>query len=154
MVSKWISHRGNLYGKNPEKENNPDYILEALSLGYDVEIDVWYIDNKLYLGHDEPQYNIDVNFLKNDKLWCHAKNYKALTYLLKHNIHTFYHNTDNVILTSKQIPWIYPGCEIDEYGICVLPELPQSKYTNDILRNVYGICSDYIVKYKTILNKI
>ena len=31
-----ISHRGNLTGKNPERENHPDYIKEALDLGFDV----------------------------------------------------------------------------------------------------------------------
>jgi len=37
---KLISHRGNLFGPNPTNENNPDYILNAIELGYDVEIDV------------------------------------------------------------------------------------------------------------------
>lgn len=148
MVSLWISHRGNLNGKNIEKENHPSYILEALNAGYDVEIDVWYMDDQLYLGHDGPQYKIDIDFLKNEGLWCHSKNYKALTYLLKHNIHTFYHNNDSVVLTSKGIPWVFPGCEIDEYGICVLPENVPNTYNIDLLSSVYGICSDYIEKYK------
>jgi hypothetical protein len=48
---KFISHRGNLSGRNPESENSPSYINMALKLGYDVEVDVWYIDGKWYLGH-------------------------------------------------------------------------------------------------------
>jgi len=35
-----ISHRGNINGQNLEKENSPDYVLEALSKNYDVEVDV------------------------------------------------------------------------------------------------------------------
>ena len=42
-----ISHRGNLEGKQPEQENNPLYIYNALNKGYEVEIDVWYKDNEL-----------------------------------------------------------------------------------------------------------
>ena len=42
---KLISHRGNLEGRKPELENNPEYIDEALSKGYDVEIDVWWSGN-------------------------------------------------------------------------------------------------------------
>ena len=38
----FISHRGNLEGPNPERENNPDYISEALERVYSVEVDVWY----------------------------------------------------------------------------------------------------------------
>ena len=49
-----ISHRGNIDGRNVEYENNPNYIEAAINLGYDVEIDVWFIDGKFMLGHDEP----------------------------------------------------------------------------------------------------
>ena len=39
---KLIAHRGNIDGPNPERENSPEYIEEALKAGYDVEVDVWY----------------------------------------------------------------------------------------------------------------
>ena len=35
----YISHRGNLNGKS-DRENQPDYLEEALAQGFDVEIDV------------------------------------------------------------------------------------------------------------------
>ena len=54
-----IAHRGNVSGPRTEFENNPIYIDKAIELGYDVEIDVWFVNNKLFLGHDEPQYKID-----------------------------------------------------------------------------------------------
>ena len=34
-----IAHRGNINGRNKKRENEIEYILEALNLGYDVEID-------------------------------------------------------------------------------------------------------------------
>ena len=49
-----ISHRGNISGIDKQSENKPDYILNALNIGYDVEIDIWHYKNELYLGHDEP----------------------------------------------------------------------------------------------------
>ena len=52
----FISHRGNLDGLNPDRENSPDYIDEAIKLGFDVEVDVRTKDGQLWLGHDEPQY--------------------------------------------------------------------------------------------------
>lgn len=58
----FISHRGNVNSKNQEYENNPKYILEAISLGFDVDVDIWLYKTKLYLGHDEPQFEY-----KNDK---------------------------------------------------------------------------------------
>ena len=47
-----ISHRGNINGKFESYENEPNYIDKALSLGYDVEVDVWFVDDNFYLGHD------------------------------------------------------------------------------------------------------
>ena len=57
---KYIAHRGNLNGPNRLLENKPDYLNVALSLGYDVEVDVWFIDGKFFLGHDRPDYEIDI----------------------------------------------------------------------------------------------
>ncbi len=75
-----ISHRGNINGKNTEKENHPDYIDDAIKLGYDVEIDIWVIDGNFYLGHDGPQYNISLDWLSDriDRLWIHCKNIEAI----------------------------------------------------------------------------
>ena len=39
-----ISHRGNLNGPKPDQENSPNYINNAISKGYNVEIDVWFKD--------------------------------------------------------------------------------------------------------------
>ena len=48
-----ISHRGNTNGVNHEKENSISYIEDALNLGFDVEVDVWYHEDNFYLRHDE-----------------------------------------------------------------------------------------------------
>ena len=76
-----ISHRGNINGKNEERENAPDYIDEAIAEGYDVEVDVWMTeDGFLYSGHDEPQYRITQHWLeeRNKKLWIHCKSFDAM----------------------------------------------------------------------------
>lgn len=143
-----IAHRGNIYGPNPERENKPDYIDEAIKKGVDVEIDIWYINKSLYLGHDIPETPINLDFLteRRNKLWCHAKNLDALVFLLKHNLHTFSHDIDDYILTSKGIIWAFPGKKITPDTICVMPERTQNYSENDI-KNAKGICSDYIYLY-------
>ena len=49
---KLIAHRGNIDGPSDE-QNSPDYIDNALSLGYDAEIDVRYdpLTTVFWLGH-------------------------------------------------------------------------------------------------------
>ena len=143
---KFISHRGNYCQKNIDTENKINQIDKCLNIGLDVEIDVWYHNNKWLLGHDKPQYSIDEKFLCNPKLWCHAKNYLALLHMSDNaDIHFFWHNIDKYTLTSKNYIWAYPGEKIDKNTICVLPEL--SNYNDTDLKTCAGICSDFIIKY-------
>jgi len=138
-----ISHRGNLKGPDSLKENHPDYINLAIKLEYDVEIDVWHKENLFYLGHDEPQYEVKKEYLKNERLWCHAKNLDALNQLLKIGAHCFWHENDKATLTSKGYIWTHPGQQLYEKSICVLPE----KTSTHIL-SCFGVCSDYIINYR------
>jgi len=144
---KLISHRGNLSEKNSNKENKPEYILKALENKFDVEVDVWYLNKNWYLGHDQPQYKIEYDFLQSKKLWLHAKNGDAFFNLLndkKKNV--FYHTDEDWVLTSKKYIWTYPNQALYPNSICVLPE---KGYLGN-LKNCYGICSDYIIKYQNL----
>lgn len=102
------------------------------------------LKNGPYLGHDKPQYKINKKFLLNKKLWCHAKNMEALVYLKKIKANFFWHQNDDFTLTSSGYIWTYPGKKLSNKSICVLPEYKKSK----ISKNISGICSDYIEKYK------
>ena len=143
-----ISHRGNLNGKTDD-ENKPKYIEEALSQGFDVEVDVWYDNNQFWLGHDKPQYKVSEGFLEHPNLWCHAKNIQAL-YVMNTNyhIHCFWHQEDDVTLTSRGFFWTYPGKQLTEKSICVLPEFEDKKSKVILPKNVAGICSDFVVNYR------
>jgi len=145
-----ISHRGNLNGKNKNRENSPQYIREALDRGFEVEIDVWYKNKQWYLGHDEPNYLISLDFLKNPKLWCHAKNKDALYEMLEENIHCFWHEEDECVLTSKGIMWAHPKVIPPDNSIAVLPEVstPSNYWAKKRqIKRCYGVCSDYIENY-------
>ena len=77
-----IAHRGNVNGEQADRENTLSYVQEALDLGYHCEIDICKWDGeKFWLGHDEPTEPVDADWLKNNKLWCHAKDYNSLTYI-------------------------------------------------------------------------
>lgn len=141
-----IAHRGNLNGPNKETENTPQQITLCISKNYNCEIDVWVINNKWWLGHDGPQYEIQLSFIIDNchMLWCHCKNLDAFQNLLKiKDVNCFYHNTDDYVLTSKGYIWCYPGKIIpNDNGIVVMPEWNyELKYDKNIVR---GICTDYI----------
>tara|TARA_R110000851_G_scaffold105608_3_gene224133 strand:+ start:767 stop:1207 length:441 start_codon:yes stop_codon:yes gene_type:complete len=141
-----VSHRGNINGKLPERENSPDYILEAIESGYHVEVDVWYKSGRLYLGHDSPEYETSISFLENDKMWCHCKNIEALARLVESDVHCFFHQTDEVTLTSRGYMWVYPNKKLVKGSVCVLPEL--ANYAEEDLEKCIGVCSDYVEDYK------
>ena len=139
-----ISHRGNLFGPNPERENTPHYIFEALAEGYDVEIDVWYQNGMIQLGHDGPIASVNKNMLKMNGLWCHAKDIQALEYMTNEGINCFWHQGDDVTLTSKGYIWTHS--DYNTYGpksVACHMERPTAEELK-IYKDCYGICSDYI----------
>lgn len=139
-----ISHRGNIKGKQPSFENSPDYIMEAVEAGYDVEIDVWWKDDSFWLGHDYPEYKTNVDFLFKGSFWIHCKNIEALCRLQPWGLNTFWHDTDDYTLTNRGVIWAYPNKPVPKgyETIAVLPEI----YNTDVT-NFDGICSDYIESY-------
>ena len=144
---KLISHRGNINGPNQSRENSPNYIIEALDAGYDVEIDIWYKDNSIWLGHDEPTYPIDIFWLfeRKSKLWIHCKNVEAVVFLqeCKCKFNYFWHQEDTLTLTSQGFIWVYPGKQPISRSIAVMPELNQES-----ILDCTGVCSDFINNYK------
>jgi len=145
-----ISHRGNISRAIPERENDPRYISEAIANGFNVEVDVWFINGKFKLGHDKPTYDFPYQLLElqSNKLWIHCKNLEAI---IQFNIldqpgiylNYFWHQEDDVTLTSKGYIWAYPGKQPIKNSIAVMPEL-----NKDDLTQAIGICSDYIKDYK------
>lgn len=132
---KIISHRGNLNGINKQLENNPEHLLKVLEK-FDIEIDVWYINNKWFLGHDNPQYEIDYSFF-NNRMWIHCKNLEACMMLSNTNLNWFWHENDKITLTSKGYIWCFPKIYVKN-GITV-----EFEYTKNLPKNILGVCTDY-----------
>lgn len=145
-----IAHRGNIYGPNPSLENTPEYVAATLSNGYDVEIDVWWVNGLWWLGHDLPQYHINESFLCDNKdgLWCHAKNLEALSRMLDMKLRCFFHVNDEYTLTSCGHIWSFIGSAYNHKTVVVMPELSNNIDTSNPLE-CYGICTDYAEKYKS-----
>jgi len=141
-----ISHRGNINGKFESYENEPNYIDLAITKGYDVEVDVWFIDNILWLGHDNPQYGVDFNWFKDrlSKLWIHCKDIDSVLFFKEcgYDFNYFWHQEDHITLTSLNFIWAYPGKQPIKGSISVLPEI-----NNEDINLCLGVCSDFIENY-------
>jgi hypothetical protein len=160
-----IAHRGNTVGPNSEKENHPDYILQALQQGFHVEIDAWIINGEVVLGHDAPTYEATNEFLENGRfssanrhfkyrhwlepaLWIHCKNFEALNDDIFFKSHRFFHDQDDFTLTNSGFIWTYPRMlPLAENSIAVMPE----RVLDWGFSEAGGVCSDYVEITKKIL---
>ena len=143
----YISHRGNLDGPNIDRENSLSYIDEAIERGYDVEIDLRMKGGCLYLGHDEPQYPVDYEWLfqRREKLWIHIKDYDSLIWISKRHeqFKYFCHESDRYTLTSNGYIWSH-DLQNKMTNKCIVPLLDREQVLNYEQRDYYAVCSDFI----------
>lgn len=144
-----------MVGPNPERENTPSYIDTTISAGYEVEVDVNYINGKFYLGHDTPDYEITLNWmeLRKGDIWFHCKNVESASELGKlYGFKFFCHTSDAFVLTSTNHIWVH-DLAMSLGTQCIIPLLSDEDiydFKNDI---VYGVCTDYISLAAFELNK-
>lgn len=142
-----ISHRGNINGPIPDKENRPSYIDCAIQLGYDVEVDVRYINDEFWLGHDEPQYKIELTWMKlrKEKIWYHCKDLNSTIKLLEldEGFKFFCHSSDDFVLTSTGHVWVHDlSKKINNK--CIIPLLSIGEIDDYILTDEFAVCTDYV----------
>jgi len=150
-----IAHRGLTDGPDIALQNNPEQISRAFVLGFDAEVDVWYIESDWWLGHDGPEYKVDEGFILRPGLWIHCKNLPAWNKMrgMNFSINYFWHETDAVTLTSQNICWTYMGNSqaIRPDAVCVMPELAYDWNTIETMvhrKYWYGYCTDYPKRIK------
>ena len=60
-------------------------------------------------------------------------------------VNIFWHQDDDFTLTSRNVIWTYPGKQFSENSVIVKLDY-EANYIEK--SNLFGICSDYIEKYK------
>lgn len=144
---KYIAHRGNTDGPNPDLENSPYYLMDAIDLGFDVEVDVWVVDGVISFGHNGPSYShIPESFLLEigSYAWYHCKNLEALEFFTETfpHLNYFYHDKDDYTLTSQGYIWTYPEKFFGKRSVVVNLEQEYSYVGHEL----YGVCGDYAPK--------
>tara|TARA_B110001452_G_scaffold232567_1_gene209936 strand:+ start:175 stop:639 length:465 start_codon:yes stop_codon:yes gene_type:complete len=144
---KIISHRGNISGPIPAQENSPSFIDRALSLGLDVEIDLRRVNNNFFLGHDNPDFEVSMDWLDQRKknLWIHTKNISAFEKLLEinNNFIFFYYTSEPIVLVSNGKIWSHQLEKISNPENCIAPLITKSSLLENKETNWHGVCTDY-----------
>lgn len=129
-------------GPNIATENTLKSCEKCFELGFEVELDVWKLNDALWLSHNFPNTRVErvPNWLlERSDVWWHAKNLSALQYLLDKKKKVFWHTNDKYTLTSNNKIWTYPGEKLTEISIAVLPEESMQK----IPKSIFGVCTDF-----------
>jgi len=148
---KYIAHRGNLCGPSPTTENSPFAIDQALAQGFDVEVDIWLVNEAFRLGHDYGDYVVSWYWLatRASRLWLHCKNLTALHCFASKSttFNYFWHEHDQYALTSKDFIWTCLSDTITSRTVLVMPDQSAAQNTiRDLLSTCcYGVCSDFLL---------
>ena len=151
----YISHRGNLIGVVPERENSLSYIDECLNAGFHCEIDLRMRNGLPHLGHDYAQYPVSGSWLwqRKDRLWIHVKEYDALVWLTEESgipePMYFCHESDRYTLTSNGYIWSH-DLKNKMTDKCIVPLLSLESVYNYNQSGFYAVCSDFVEECKRI----
>lgn len=94
---KWISFWG-CREEMSARACSPDLILETLQAGYDVLINVWILQEQIYVGTLLPKDIIQLRFLEKYKsrLWLACRNHTAYEYFRNRGYMTFFGERNSV----------------------------------------------------------
>ena len=157
-----ISHRGNLSGPEPHRENTTAFIDEAINAGYWVEVDVWKNEDGLWLGHDGPNHLTSLQWLLDKKkdLIVHSKDIGTLSRMLESGMSTFYHSREShAIIANLNLIWSHDISNFSKKSIIPLMEkkdIDSFSQLTEVIKNnsVFGICSDDVVLLSKIIKSI
>lgn len=146
----FISHRGNLNGPLPERENSPDYVDEAIAAGFIVEVDLTIEDGWPILGHKNQRYPVSWSWLHHraKHLLLHLKNTPAVWDISRYTrFHYFCNEKDEFSLTSRGyiLYWSRNVKNDTVNRYCLLPFIDKEtlwKYPQ-LVHGAGGVISDY-----------
>jgi hypothetical protein len=146
-----IAHRGNLFGRVPERENTPEYLNEAIHLGYHVMVDAWYHEGCFWFGERKPIWKPHLDWLPyaSNSVLLRARNPEALLAAAEQGLNVFWHQTDSYALTSwGDLLGFYGAPSSGNSFVYVIPERDQpvdDSYREELAGyEGSGLCSDHV----------
>ena len=94
------------------------------------------------MGHDEPQYKIDHNWLnkRRDYLWIHCKNVEAAHECWAY--HSFCHTSDPFTYTTTGKIWLHDLSQTIDSDT-IIPLISLEDISKPITGTPFAICTDY-----------
>ena len=151
----YISYRGIYDGQNYEDANTPNQIGKAFNNGFSVMVDAWRVDNKIYLGNDQPLTEVTPVYLQGNRFWINARNADMQDWLSAQSskLYPNYFWYDMLTppayaTTSGGQLWTFGTVPVDNSSIVVLPEIDDRGLLSTVKLRCYGVCSTYLTFIK------
>lgn len=155
----YIAYRGLFHGEDPQSENTPNQVSTALRYGFNASVDAWRVDNKIYLGSNQPLYEVSEKYLQNNRLWINCCNTDMYTWiqsqkpkLYPHYFNIPYGPTPDYAVTNQGYYWNFLSTIPNNPTIMVLPESYDRGLYSTIHLRTYGICSMFLQFIRRIRN--
>ena len=156
----YISYQGIYDGKDFEYANTPNQIGKAFNNGYSCMVDVWRIDNKLYVGSEEAPIEVTEKYLQGNRFWLNARNTDMVNWVaaqprkLYPNYFSFSNDTESNDATASGGQIITPGTvPVSNLSIIFLPEIEDRGLLSTVKLKCYGVCSVYLNFIKRMRNE-
>lgn len=156
-----ISYRGIFDGNDFQDANTVKQINKARSNGFTVMIDVWRVNNKLYLGNDQPITEVTDTYIRGNKFYINARNIDMLNWL-QTQPSTLYPNyfyfaaptPPPPFVTASNGKLITPGTvPINNNSIIFLPEITDTAMFSTVRLKCFGIISSYLTFIRRMRNE-
>jgi len=156
----YISYQGIYDGQNYEYANTPNQIGKAFNNGFSCMVNVWRVDNKLYVGTAENLIEVTEKYLQGRRFWINAMNSDMQDWIVTQSS-TLYPNyfwfdspnqDNNATTSGGQI--ITPGTvPVNNSSIIFLPEIQDRGLFSTVKLRCYGVCSTYLTFIKRMRNE-
>ncbi len=158
---RYISYQGIFDGSDYQDANTPNQIGKALNNGFSVLIDVWRIDDKLYVGNGQPLIEVTEKYIQGDRFWINAKNSDMQDWISAQQSslypNYFWFNTPNpppAYVTASNGKLITPGTvPINNDSVMYLPEVDDRSLLTMAKVRCYAICSTYLLTIRRMRNE-
>ena len=157
----YISYQGIYDGQDYESANTPTQINKALGKGYSCLINVWRVNNKLYVGNGQPLNEVTEAYIQGPRFWINAVNTDMQTWIATQSS-TLYPNYFHFDASTPPPPYatasngklITPGTvPINTYSVMFLPEINDRSLYTMVKVKSYGICSGFLTLIKRMRNE-
>jgi hypothetical protein len=147
----FISYRGIFDGNNYQDSNTPNQIAKAFGMGFSCMVDAWKVDDKFYLGDEQPLTEVTAKYLQGKKFWINARN-TAMQSWLSTQSSTLYPNwfyfpsmPPPPYVTASNGKLITPGTvPINNNSVIFLPEINDTSLFSTVNLKCFGVTSTYL----------